>query len=394
MVLTDSLIPDQHNKQKGWECRSRNPGSIYKRSIGSITGPPRQKQYQKQYPVNVSARDPNHCHHAWAPVACILGANMLLRRFEFQRVAALITSRASASSWSGPLHYHSLYQTATKMLCSNRSCSAFSKPQQLWQATPAQQYCRATLLAGRQARSFSLQHSPVMRPLHVSSPRSKGPARPLLPMQAAGGGGAGGSGGKKGYSSGDSSGDSGGLWGSYNKLLQQYPLLVKAITTALLSAVGNLICQFGVEGKSELDWKRFNTFTALGFVWVAPCLHFWFGALNRIVTSSGNSGALMRMALDQLGFAPLFISSMIAILSGLDGKSVDQCVAVVKRDLPDAIKANWALWVPAQFINFRWARVAVRAGLKGGGAGVGVGGWGVGQRWVVGKGRGQGRSWG
>jgi hypothetical protein len=196
-----------------------------------------------------------------------------------------------------------------------------------------------------------------MRPLQVGSPRSKGSARPLLPLQAAGGGGAGGSGGsKKGYSSGDgssSSGGSGGLWDSYNRLLGQYPLLVKAVTTALLSAVGNLICQFAVEGKSELDWKRFNTFTALGLVWVAPCLHFWFGTLNRLVTSPGNAGALMRMGLDQLGFAPLFISSMIAILAGLDGKSMDQCVSVVKRDLPDAIKANWALWVPAQFINFR-----------------------------------------
>lgn len=195
-----------------------------------------------------------------------------------------------------------------------------------------------------------------MQPLHVSS----SPRRPLLPLQAAAGGGSGGSAGgggsKTGYSSGDgSSSGSGGLWESYNKLLGQYPLLVKAITTALLSAVGNLICQLGVEGKgtSDLDWRRFNTFTALGFVWVAPCLHFWFATLNRLVSSPGNAGALMRMGLDQLGFAPLFISSMIGILAAVDGKDLQQCVSVIKRDLPDAIKANWALWVPAQFINFR-----------------------------------------
>lgn len=195
-----------------------------------------------------------------------------------------------------------------------------------------------------------------MQPLHVSS----SPRRPLLPLQAAAGGGSGGSAGggsKKGYSSsgdGNSSGSgSGGLWESYNKLLGQYPLLVKAITTALLSAVGNLICQLGVEGKTDLDWRRFNTFTALGFVWVAPCLHFWFATLNRLVSSPGNAGALMRMGLDQLGFAPLFISSMIGILAALDGKDLQQCASVIKRDLPDAIKANWALWVPAQFINFR-----------------------------------------
>lgn len=62
----------------------------------------------------------------------------------------------------------------------------------------------------------------------------------------------------------------------------------------------------------------------------------------------------MRMALDQLGFAPLFIGSMLAILATLDGKPLDQAFGVVRSDLPDAIRANWALWVPAQFVNFRW----------------------------------------
>ena len=28
--------------------------------------------------------------------------------------------------------------------------------------------------------------------------------------------------------------------------------------------------------------------------------------------------------------------------------------AKLKRDLFPAIKANWALWIPAQFINFRF----------------------------------------
>lgn len=242
------------------------------------------------------------------------------------------------------------------MLCTSHTAVLRTRcPLQLRSSTQQQLWTGASHPpAGPTSTSFSLQHRSTMANMHAGNARSKGSGRPLLPLEAAGGGGGAGSGGKKGYSSGDSSsGGSGGLWEAYNSLLQQYPLLIKAITTALLSAVGNLICQFFVEGKSELDWRRFNTFTVLGFVWVAPCLHFWFGALNKIVTSPGNVGALMRMALDQLGFAPLFISSMIAILAGLDGKSLDQCISVVKRDLPDAIRANWALWVPAQFINFR-----------------------------------------
>jgi hypothetical protein len=65
------------------------------------------------------------------------------------------------------------------------------------------------------------------------------------------------------------------------------------------------------------------------------------------------AGALARMACDQLGFAPLFVGSMMAILTALDGKA-DRVVDTLKADLPSAIRANWALWVPAQFLNFRF----------------------------------------
>lgn len=142
----------------------------------------------------------------------------------------------------------------------------------------------------------------------------------------------------------------------YSRLLEQNPLLIKAITAAVLSAVGNLICQVLIEKKEDIDLRRFSIFTGLGFIWVAPCLHFWYGKLNTLVTATGNKGAILRMACDQLGFAPLFIGSMLAILTALDGKA-DQIVPELKSSLPSAIKANWMLWVPAQFVNFRFVPV-------------------------------------
>jgi uncharacterized membrane protein YgcG len=115
----------------------------------------------------------------------------------------------------------------------------------------------------------------------------------LCPAACAGGKGKGYS--SSGGSSGSdpSSGEGGGLFAAYNAALQQHPLLVKALTTAFLSAIGNLICQVFVEKKSDLDWRRINTFTLLGLLWVAPCLHFWYGSLNKIVTLQGNAGEQM-----------------------------------------------------------------------------------------------------
>eukprot|EP00882_Tetradesmus_deserticola_P002924 GHRQ01003107.1.p1 GENE.GHRQ01003107.1~~GHRQ01003107.1.p1 ORF type:complete len:333 (+),score=75.77 GHRQ01003107.1:397-1395(+) len=210
----------------------------------------------------------------------------------------------------------------------------------------------------RQSRSFSgatpgrlhTQYSTRQLP-GIGSTRSSWQMR----AEAGAGGGSGDSGVRgKGYSSGsDPNSEGGGLFAAYNAALQQHPLLVKAITTAILSAIGNVICQVFVEKKSDLDWRRINTFTVLGLLWVAPCLHFWYGSLNRLVTLQGNAGALTRMACDQLAFAPLFVGSMMAILTALDGKP-DRVADTLRADLPSAVRANWALWVPAQFLNFRF----------------------------------------
>ena len=52
-------------------------------------------------------------------------------------------------------------------------------------------------------------------------------------------------------------------------------------------------------------------------------------------------------------FAPLFVGTFFAALLTLEGRPGD-AAAKIKADLPSALKANWALWVPANFVNFRF----------------------------------------
>lgn len=195
-------------------------------------------------------------------------------------------------------------------------------------------------------------------PRSPASPRGRGFAG-----GGAGAGGAGGSGGgprgRRLTAQGDSgggggSGGDGGLWGAYNRALERSPLFTKAVTTAAISAVGNVFCQIVVEGKSSLDGRRLAIFTGLGFVWVAPALHTWFGLVNKLVPASGNKGALLRMLLDQAAWAPVFIGSMITLLTAIDGGRGPEISAALRSDWASSVRANWVLWVPAQFLNFRF----------------------------------------
>ena len=63
----------------------------------------------------------------------------------------------------------------------------------------------------------------------------------------------------------------------------------------------------------------------------------------------------MRMALDQFAWAPVFIASIISLLSAVDsGGDLAKVQSALRSDWRSSITANWQLWVPAQFVNFRF----------------------------------------
>ncbi|KAI3791047.1 hypothetical protein L2E82_04601 [Cichorium intybus] len=60
----------------------------------------------------------------------------------------------------------------------------------------------------------------------------------------------------------------------YLTLLEAYPVWSKAVTSALLTFVGDLICQVVIDQVPSSDLKRVSLFTFLGLALVGPTLHF------------------------------------------------------------------------------------------------------------------------
>ncbi|KAJ0243889.1 Peroxisomal membrane 22 kDa [Hirschfeldia incana] len=173
------------------------------------------------------------------------------------------------------------------------------------------------------------------------------------------GGGSGDSGGIGGGSGGGGGGDSGGngnKWSFlswYLALLSDYPVLTKSVTSALLTLIGDLICQLTINKTSSLDKKRTLTFTILGLGLVGPALHFWYLYLSKVVTASGLSGAVLRLLLDQFVFAPVFVGVFLSAVVTLEGNP-SNVIPKLKQEWTGAVLANWQLWIPFQFLNFRF----------------------------------------
>lgn len=172
----------------------------------------------------------------------------------------------------------------------------------------------------------------------------------------------GGSGGDGGSDFGGSGGSGGGDGGGGNKwsflswylsLLEKHPVLTKAVTSAILTFVGDLICQLMIDEVPSLDLKRIFTFTFLGLVLVGPTLHFWYLYLSKLVTVTGASGALLRLVIDQFVFAPIFIGVFLSTLVTLEGRPAE-VMPKLRQEWFSSVLANWQLWIPFQFLNFRF----------------------------------------
>ncbi len=71
---------------------------------------------------------------------------------------------------------------------------------------------------------------------------------------------------------------------------------------------------------------------------------------------TGTPGAIARMAADQFVFAPVFVGSIVAAIMALEGHAAE-VPDKLRNDLFTIIKSNWAVWVPFQFLNFRFVPV-------------------------------------
>ena len=155
-------------------------------------------------------------------------------------------------------------------------------------------------------------------------------------------------GGRRSFSSSKNS----GLLDKYTALLDSNPLATKAITSLVITAAGDVGCQCLMED-GDFDFQHFFIFSGMGLFVVGPTLHFWYGALNKIIPAQTTAGAVYRLAVDQTLFAMPFIATFMSSVMVLEGKK-EEIPQVLKENWWPAVQTNWMLWVPANFLNFRF----------------------------------------
>lgn len=175
--------------------------------------------------------------------------------------------------------------------------------------------------------------------------------------------GGGGSGeGNDGRGSGGNSGGGGGgyeeglfatLLAMYVRAIRTNPVRTKAISTSLLSVIGDLLAQkIAQRDNAEfvLDTRRSASIGLWGLFIMGPALHYWYAVLDRLFF--GKFAVLNKLLSDQLLFAPVFNAAFIVGVGSLEGNPLKEVAETVRTKFWPSMKANWTLWPAAQVVNF------------------------------------------
>uniref|UniRef100_A0A8C7L1F3 Mitochondrial inner membrane protein Mpv17 n=1 Tax=Oncorhynchus kisutch TaxID=8019 RepID=A0A8C7L1F3_ONCKI len=136
--------------------------------------------------------------------------------------------------------------------------------------------------------------------------------------------------------------------------LTSLPFLSPLSPTGTLVGVGDVISQQVLErrGLANHNVTRTAKMMSIGFFFVGPAIGSWYKVLDKLVTGGTKSAAMKKMLVDQLGFAPCFLGAFLGISGTLNGLTVEENVAKLKRDYTDALISNYYLWPAVQIANF------------------------------------------
>lgn len=160
-------------------------------------------------------------------------------------------------------------------------------------------------------------------------------------------------------------------WKWYEEQIEERPLLTKCITAGIIVGLGDLTSQcLGLLRLSLLvdsataqasalpgiDWYRSGTYVLLGLLIQAPISHYYYAKLDAALPptpSPCSSTTIIKLAIDQLCFAPTFLLCVFLFLDTVQhGLSPIGMFHHIQSSYCSTLVANWKLWTPATLINF------------------------------------------
>ncbi|KAK0138114.1 Peroxisomal membrane protein 2 [Merluccius polli] len=154
----------------------------------------------------------------------------------------------------------------------------------------------------------------------------------------------------------------------YLFLLKKYPILTKSVTSGILSSLGNLLSQILEANKNakngkpvqDVDRAAAGRYAIFGLLLTGPLSHYFYQLMEVWMPTTDPYCIVKRLVLDRLVFAPGFLFIFYLVMNTLESKGLADLQKKLEGTYWTALKMNWKVWTPFQFININFVPVQFR----------------------------------
>eukprot|EP00325_Prymnesiales_sp_UTEX-LB-985_P027632 CAMPEP_0174719554 /NCGR_PEP_ID=MMETSP1094-20130205/31372_1 /TAXON_ID=156173 /ORGANISM="Chrysochromulina brevifilum, Strain UTEX LB 985" /LENGTH=267 /DNA_ID=CAMNT_0015919867 /DNA_START=79 /DNA_END=882 /DNA_ORIENTATION=- len=170
-------------------------------------------------------------------------------------------------------------------------------------------------------------------------------------------GGDGGDGGEASPAPEESDGDENpfqAAWKQYEELLDAKPLLMKALTSFVGFALGDILAQKFIQKCDPFDWFRLFRLASFGFLVHGTTSHYFYGWLDGKIPGTSAKVVFSKVFIDQVLWNPCFGVMFFSYVALLEAKGISYVIDKTKTELLTQVTGSWKVWPLAHTINFRF----------------------------------------
>lgn len=138
------------------------------------------------------------------------------------------------------------------------------------------------------------------------------------------------------------------LWSSYQDVLASHPIPTKAMTSATVYTIGDIIAQQTEAPDGELDAARVMRSMLAGLIGHGPMSHFWYNAsegfFDHVLHMTAWWAFIPKIVVDQSVFAPIWNNMYILLLGLMKGEDLESIGSDMKRSTIPLIVSGLKLW--------------------------------------------------
>ncbi|KAI1901019.1 hypothetical protein AGOR_G00055840 [Albula goreensis] len=127
-----------------------------------------------------------------------------------------------------------------------------------------------------------------------------------------------------------------------------------------LSSTGETKKSKDGSSKKDIDFMGPGRFAIYGLCVTGPLSHYFYQLIELLLPTTVPYCMLKRLLLDRLIFAPAFLLLFFFIMNILEGRTFSAFQGKVRAGYWPALKMNWKVWTPFQFININYVPVQFR----------------------------------